>query len=795
MTMMRRLINEKIITGLCLLATLAVVGVLFLIIGQVFINGMPSLSWYFITTPENATPGLGQGIANAIVGTILISLCAVIVAAPFGFGTAIYMKRYAPDNGVTRAFRFLLEVLSGTPSVVVGVFGFLIFVIYLKKITGGYSLIAGALALAILIMPVIERAIEDAIDRVSRELEEGSYALGADKWQTIRGITIPTAFTGILTGLTLGFGRAAEESAVVILTAGYTQYMPDFGIHSGSSNGMKIYPIQDQVATLPYAVYHAFQNQTLVKPSAGFAAAFVLVVIVFTINIGGKMLLTRTMNAGKPKISLIGMLREKLSAGNTKNSEQEPGNQVESPDEPAPAMPESTDQPKPSFSDRVRNLPLVKKIITQIVRSGKKEDPAQMPIPENDEKKRIARGTVRAFLRTLLPFVIPAGLLLLIAFLATIPPLRGALGPLSPALAGLFASGLTLVLTVAGLIFGILFAKRSGAFKPKNRRAGYAAVAVGFCILCIAGIICSSAATGLFKTGETPAAQAGGDRNAKLAAMLASGQLGDGSGSSVSVQTVALTAPAPTAVPAQVTPGAATTLTVPVKDALGVGEYYWYGDAQHTTRATVYDYKVLPFYFWWYIDYNRFVMQQPPDGYKYLVVFLRIEDLGTKSAIIPAADQMMVTNNGNSYVNDPFFNMSVLSQSQIDYYSNNLNDLPYQWIRELGQQKRDYSYLMGYNVFAANGGTSAGGSAGNIGELTSNASGDSSSFGINQTEPQWGLGYFLLPGTSNAIDGYLIYTVPDTAVNTTEELKSTYVQVSFNNISSTRWQLGTDVPA
>ena len=142
MSSRRRQVTEKIITWLCLLITLAVVGVLFLIIGQIFFNGLPSLSWYFITTPENATPGLGQGIANAITGTILISLCAVIVAAPFGFGTAVYMKRYAQDNGITRAFRFLLEVLSGTPSIVVGVFGFLIFVIYLKKITGGYSLIS-----------------------------------------------------------------------------------------------------------------------------------------------------------------------------------------------------------------------------------------------------------------------------------------------------------------------------------------------------------------------------------------------------------------------------------------------------------------------------------------------------------------------------------------------------------------------------------------------------------------------------------------------------------------------------
>ncbi|MGA2917198.1 phosphate ABC transporter permease PstA [Methanoregula sp.] len=789
MKTMRRQVTEKIITGLCLLATLAVVGVLFLIIGQIFINGLPSLSLYFITTPENATPGLGQGIANAIAGTVLISLCAVIFAAPFGFGTAIYMKRYAPDNAITRAFRFLLEVLSGTPSIVVGVFGFLVFVIYLKKITGGYSLIAGSLALAILIMPVIERAIEDAIDRVSRELEEGSYALGADKWQTIRGITIPTAFTGILTGLTLGFGRAAEESAVVILTAGYTQYMPDFGIHSGSSAGMKIYPIQDQVATLPYAVYHAFQNQTLVKPSAGFAAAFVLVVIVFTINIGGKMLLQRTMNAGKPKNSLIGMIREKLSAGKPR-PEQVAGNQIESLPEPGPAMPEPTDQPGSSFADRIRNLPLVKKIILLIGRSGKKENPSQIPSPENDGKKRTLRLHVLPFLRPLLPFAIPAVLLLLISFLAGIPPLHQILGPASPALAGLFASVLALIVTVAGLIFGILLAKRSGAFKAKTRRTGYAAVGAGFCILCIAGIICSSAAAGLFMTGDEPAVQAGGDRAAKLAAMAAGGELGDGSGSTVSVQTVAPAMPAPSSVPPQVMPGAATTQTVPVKDALDVGEYYWYGDAEHTSRATVYDYKVLPFYFWWFIDYNRFVQQVPPPGYSYLVVFLRIEDVGTKSAIVPSADQIVVTNNGNSYSHELFFNQSVLSSYQTTYYEYNYNALPYQWIREIGQDKRDYAFLTDYNIFGDNFWLNNGTTVTPTPATTSSDTTDTT----NSTTDTNGEGFFLHPGSSNAIDGYLIYTVPNSALNTTEDLKSTYVQVTFNNFSATRWRLGTDVP-
>ena len=496
------------------------------------------------------------------------------------------------------------------------------------------------------------------------------------------------------------------------------------------------------------------------------------------------MLLSRTMNAGKADDTLIGIIRNKLSSGK-KFPAQEPDNQAEPISELSPAMPEPTDQPKPSFADTIRNLPLVKKISSLTVPSGKKRDPGQFQPPDSNEKKRKLIAGVRPFLRTLIPFAIPAAILLLIAFLATIPPFHAILGPASPALAGLFASGLSGIVTAAGLIFALIFAKRGGAFRAKNRRTGYAAVAAGFCLLCIAGIICSSAAVGLFKTGEETAGQTGGDRSAKLAAMLASGELSDEQGSSVSVQTVAPTIQIPSGAPTRVAPGSATSPAVPLKDALSVGESYWFGDPEHTCRATVYDYKVLPFYFWWFIDYNRFVQQVPPAGYSYLVVFLRIEDMGTKSALIPSSDQIVVTNNGNRYANDPFLDLSVFSQWQINYYSNNLDLIPYQWIREIGQDKRDYAFLMGYNIFA-----------GGNGELTSNLS-ESTGYlsAFNETQPQYGLSYFLHPGTSNAIDGYLIYTVPTTAVNTTEDLKSTYVQITFNNLSYTRWQLGTDGPA
>ena len=129
------------------------------------------------------------------------------------------------------------------------------------------------MALAILILPVIERATEDAIARVSKELEEGSYALGATKWLTIRNIIVPSAFSGIIVGAILGFGRAAEESAVVILTAGYSQNMPEFRIALNPQFllGIKIYPLNNLVGSLPVFLYTSYENSNVFPVSSIFA--------------------------------------------------------------------------------------------------------------------------------------------------------------------------------------------------------------------------------------------------------------------------------------------------------------------------------------------------------------------------------------------------------------------------------------------------------------------------------------------------------------------------------------------
>jgi phosphate transport system permease protein len=191
--------------------------------------------------------------------------------------------------------RFFIDVLSGTPSIVLGIFGLLFLVVYLKPFTGGFSLLSGGIALAILILPVIERSIEEAIYTVPAFLEEGSYALGATQWDTIKRIVIPFAMSGIITGIILGIGRAAEESAVVMLTAGYTQFMPQVGIRANSKLlfGVQVMPFQDLVAILPVSVYHSYEFGKLMPISNGFAAALVLIVIVMAINAVARLVLWR----------------------------------------------------------------------------------------------------------------------------------------------------------------------------------------------------------------------------------------------------------------------------------------------------------------------------------------------------------------------------------------------------------------------------------------------------------------------------------------------------------------------
>jgi phosphate transport system permease protein len=268
---------------------------LILILGRITLEAIPSLSLELLLTPESEAKGFGGGLANAIVGTIILSLGSTLLATPFAVGTAIYLKRYATNGRMVQFFSFMLDVMSGTPSIVLGIFALLLLVYSMRTITGGFSMISGTIALAILILPVLERASEAAIDSVPLEIEHASYALGANKWETIKLVTIPYALSGILTGFVLSVGRAAEESAVVILSAGYSQFFPEFKVLPNEKFifGIKIYPFQDLIAALPITVYHSFEFPHMIDRSEGFAAALVLILIVMIINAIARLIVWR----------------------------------------------------------------------------------------------------------------------------------------------------------------------------------------------------------------------------------------------------------------------------------------------------------------------------------------------------------------------------------------------------------------------------------------------------------------------------------------------------------------------
>jgi phosphate transport system permease protein len=259
--------------SLCRLSVLIVVISLFSIIFFIFINGFKVLDISFLTRfpREGMTKG---GIFPAIVGTFLLSIGAMIFAIPMGVMGAIYLTEYAGagSNRIVRIIRLGINNLAGTPSIVFGLFGFAVFV---KLFGFGISILSGALILGILILPLIIRSAEEAILYVPQEIKESSYALGATKWQTIKGVVLPYALPGILTGAILGIGRAAGETAPIIFTAAtfYTRHLPN--------------SIFDEVMVLPYHIYALMTEGTAPEYQVpiAYGTALVLILLVLSINL------------------------------------------------------------------------------------------------------------------------------------------------------------------------------------------------------------------------------------------------------------------------------------------------------------------------------------------------------------------------------------------------------------------------------------------------------------------------------------------------------------------------------
>jgi phosphate transport system permease protein len=207
------------ILGLFVLVT---VFVLVFIIVFVLSRGLPVLSWSFLTR-NPVDMGRAGGIFSTIVGTLALTAGALIVATPLGVGTAIFLTEYTWENKLTRVIRFGADCLAGIPSIIFGLFGFILFV---TKLGFGWSILSGSLTLSFMLLPTIIRTSEEAIRSVPPSYREVSYSLGTTRWQMVTRVVLPSAVPGIVTGIILSVGRAIGETAAVIFTAGSALRLP-----------------------------------------------------------------------------------------------------------------------------------------------------------------------------------------------------------------------------------------------------------------------------------------------------------------------------------------------------------------------------------------------------------------------------------------------------------------------------------------------------------------------------------------------------------------------------------------
>ena len=209
-----RKISAAFFYGLIIVATVLSILVLFIIISHIFVNGIGALDLDFFTKIPRPFGEEGGGIAPAILGTLIMLLVAALIAIPIGVATAIFIVEYG-DTKLANAVRFSVELLAELPSIVVGIF---IWALVVRSLTG-YSGIAGSLALAIIMIPIVARSVEEILKLVPDSLREAALALGTPKWKVVLFIVIPTILPGLLTSIMLAVARAAGETAPLLLTS------------------------------------------------------------------------------------------------------------------------------------------------------------------------------------------------------------------------------------------------------------------------------------------------------------------------------------------------------------------------------------------------------------------------------------------------------------------------------------------------------------------------------------------------------------------------------------------------
>jgi phosphate transport system permease protein len=251
---MNRYLAQRIGFVLLGLITLVVVVPILLVIGTVVWQGIGAINWEFLTAVPHGGMKAG-GIFPAIVGTLLLTLGTALAAIPVGVGGAIYLSEYARDTWFTRAIRLAIINLAGIPSIVYGLFGLGMFVLFLRF---GTSILAGSLTLAIMTLPVIISAAEEALRAVPTEFRTVSASLGGTRWQGIRNIVLPQALPGVITGIILGLLRAAGETAPILFTAAafFLPRLPQSPFDQIMALPYHLYVISTQVPGMPLEIQH-----------------------------------------------------------------------------------------------------------------------------------------------------------------------------------------------------------------------------------------------------------------------------------------------------------------------------------------------------------------------------------------------------------------------------------------------------------------------------------------------------------------------------------------------------------
>jgi len=261
--------SQKIAFALLFLATLLIVVPVGLILVIIIQKGLPAINWQFLSDIPRQGMRAG-GIFPAIVGTLYLVSGAILFALPIGLLAAIYLSEYSKENFMSRIIKLAIVNLAGVPSVVYGLFGLALFVVFFKF---GASILSGSLTLGIMILPIIITTSREALESVPQSFREVSLSLGASKWQTIRHIVLPNAIPGVLTGTILGLGRAAGETAPILFTvaAFYLPQLPS--------------SVFDQAMALPYHLYVISTQVPNVDEKVRYGTALVLLALVLFMNL------------------------------------------------------------------------------------------------------------------------------------------------------------------------------------------------------------------------------------------------------------------------------------------------------------------------------------------------------------------------------------------------------------------------------------------------------------------------------------------------------------------------------